>query len=81
MIVEIRAGKTKFTPVGSTVIIAKKIAESANQQLWISDMLNRKVLKKIKAEAVPGQSYFKVNEITDRKQHEEFLKGFIKRNK
>ncbi len=81
LIVESRAGQFRFTSVGNTIGNAKKIANYANNETLISEQLHRKTLMKVKAEKIATADYWRVNKITDRSEHEEFIQKFMQRQK
>ena len=79
MIVEAMQGNVKFHSLGNLIIFAKKMAENANREIFVSDILYRKLLGKIKGEKVREQNYWKVGSIVDRGQHSEFINRFLKK--
>ncbi len=81
LIVESKAGQFRFTSVGNTVGNAKKIANYANNETLISEQLHRKTLMKVKAEKIATADYWRVNRVTDRAEHEEFIQKFMQRQK
>ena len=81
MIIESKAGEFKFTSVGNTTILAKNAAEKSNQELLITEDLQRKVMANVKGDKIPGTNLWKVNNIIDRSEHSNFISGFMQRQK
>jgi hypothetical protein len=81
MIIESKAGEFKFTSVGNTTIIAKKAAESSNQELLVTEELQRKVMANVKGDKIPGTNLWRVSSIVDRSQHSDFISNFVRRQK
>lgn len=78
MIGEYKEGTIKFTPIGNTTILAKRIAENSNENVLMSGGVHRRVLGGVKSEKVQGE-YWKVNSIANRDRHSGFIDGFMKR--
>ncbi len=78
-------GKLLFTPLGSSMIIAKKVAEVADKRVLMSEEAHRKMNSKVKA--IPqaekaGMRTFAIGEIIERNQgNSKFIEDFLKRNK
>jgi hypothetical protein len=81
MIVESKAGEFKFTSVGNVTILAKNAAERSNQELLITEDLQRRVMANVKGDKIPGTNLWKVNNIVDRSEHSNFISGFMQRQK
>jgi hypothetical protein len=75
---KIESGKLKFTSLGNTLNLAKKIAEQAGNSVLISDATNRRVSSDVKTEK-KGE-YFSIVRMLDREKHKAFIDGFLKRN-
>ena len=76
MFLEFVDGKEKFTSVGNTTIVAKNAAEKANNEIFISSLLHRKVYNIVKGEQTQYGLY-KINSILDRSQHSQFIQRFM----
>jgi len=84
LVVEIdkQSKKMKFTSIGNTVTLAKKIAESASNSALLSQPLFRKVSTTVKAKkSVRGDlDVYEVTSIVDRDDNARFLSDFKARN-
>jgi class 3 adenylate cyclase len=80
MIIEGRGGKFKFTSLGSTISVTKKLAGMSKGDLLISEGLHGKVVGKVKAKKNPG-NYWTITQVSDRAEHEEFVNRFLQRQK
>lgn len=81
IIVQMREGKFNFSPLGSTVNIAKRISGYAHGDALMSDVAHRKTIGKVKAEKVGDMNVWKITKISDRTEHEDFIARFKERNK
>lgn len=79
MFFEIVEGKAKFTSVGSTLLLAKNIADKAQLEVLISQSLHRKVYSVIKGE-ITSNGLYRVNSFVDRNHNSEFIQRFMKGN-
>ena len=76
MIVETHQGKPKFTAVGTAVVSAKRLAEHAKDEVFVSDELYRSMIGKIKVEKV-GDKHWKLKDQSGISRNAEFLKRFM----
>lgn len=78
-------GKLLFTPLGSSMVTAKKVAEIANKKVLMSEDAHRKLTSKVKAiphEIKSGIKTWEIGEIIARDEtHNKFIEDFLKRNK
>ncbi len=81
MAVESRAGKFKFVSLGNTIAIAKRVAEHSKEELLLSEPIHRKTFGKVRVEKVQGANFWKVKQIMDRSNYEEFINRFLNRQK
>ena len=72
----------KFTNVGKTINIAKRIAEISSQEVILSKEMHEKTLSSIKTEKVAAGSMdlFTVKNVVDKDSSAKFIKEFLKRN-
>jgi len=73
----------KFTNVGSTINMAKKVAGLADSEILLSDDFYKKVGSEIKAEKEnrKGMQVYNVKKVGDRKKYKKFINEFLERNK
>ncbi len=76
MIVEMHAGKPRFTSVGTTVIGAKRLAEQAKESVFVGDDVYRSLIGKIKVEKV-NEKTWKLKNQSSVGRNAEFLKRFM----
>ncbi len=81
IISEIINGQFKFTSTGNLISSAKRIAQSANMNILLSESIRRKVGDGVKMEKVMGGDYWRAGGLVDRSQYGDFLQGFMGRNK
>jgi hypothetical protein len=77
-----KKGKLKYTSIGNTVSLAKRISDSGSDKLLISDPVRKKLLRDLKVKKgkeISGNQIYEVNEIKDRKADEARLKELLKR--
>ena len=75
-------GKLKYTSIGNTVSLAKRIADSGSGKLMISDEIRKKLLRDLKVskgKEISGNQIYEVNEIKDRSADAARLKELLKR--
>jgi len=70
--------KLNFTAIGNALSTAKRIADSAEGSVLISEATNKKVMSEVKTEK--KGDYYSIKKIIDREQYKGFLDGFMKRN-
>jgi len=79
LIVEKVQNKYKFSSIGNTISLARKIAESANNESFISESIRTKAMKDIKVEK--KGDYYSVTQIVSRDSHNEFINKFMQRQR
>jgi len=77
----IQEGKLRFTSLGNTTNIARKIADISKGEVLLSQDIHQKTLPSIKAEkqSKHGLDIFKVNRIVDTRTNKMFVNEFLKR--
>ncbi len=81
IISEIEQGKFHFTSAGNIISLGKKIAQTANMKLLLSDSVRRKVINTIKTEQLTNTGFWEVTRVVDRSSSSGFVKEFVRRNK
>jgi hypothetical protein len=73
--------KLKFTALGNLISGAKKIADSSNEQVLITEEVYKKGINEIKAEKkeMEGKEVYEVRHVVDKDKNKEFIAGFLKR--
>ena len=82
LIISTKTGKLQYTSLGSTVILAKKIADSADAKLLVSDSIRNKMLRDLRGEKMPevGKSgVFSVTHVTDKEANKDKLQDLLNR--
>lgn len=77
-------GKLKYTSMGNTISLAKRISDSDNSKLIISDTIRKKLLRELKVskrEDVGGNQTYEVSEIKDKSADAAKLNDLLKRMK
>ena len=79
---EIKDGKLKFTALGNTIILAKKLADVSSQKLLISKEAYEKASSEIKADKVTigGIECYEIKKISNHEESKKFINDFLKRN-
>ena len=74
--------KGKFTSLGNTLILAKKLADFSNQEILLSKEIRAKLGGEYKAEKKfqDGINFYVLTRVHDRSGHKKFVQGFLKRN-
>ena len=75
-------GKLKYTGIGNTILLAKRIADSDRGKLLVSEDVRKKMLrglKVVKAKEVGKSQVYEVSEIMDREANTAKLKDLLKR--
>jgi hypothetical protein len=70
MVVELKEGKFKFVSLGSIIPLAKKMSEMSKGFVYISEVLHRKSVGKVRVEK-SKKGFWKVNEVRGVKKKEE----------
>jgi hypothetical protein len=82
IISSIKNGKFAYTSLGSTVILAKKIADAATSKLYVADNVRNKIirdLRGIKVAPVGKTEVFSVEKVTDREANQHKLNDILSR--
>lgn len=82
LVVEKTQDKLKFTGLGNTLGMAKKVAEAANNEFLISEEAFNRASSDIKAfrETKDNMPVYKLNKIIEREDSDKFIRGFLDRN-
>jgi hypothetical protein len=75
-------GKLKYTSLGNTMLLARKISDSDSGKLLISESVKAKMMRNIKTDGmrqVGSSKAYSVNAITDIDANQEKLKDLLKR--
>jgi class 3 adenylate cyclase len=78
LVVELGSGEFAFAPMGNTIIMAKKLASSSNQEVLLSESARNKTLSSVKAEKVSDNSW-RILRFVERNKSSEFIEKFMKR--
>jgi len=81
IISEVENDKFHFTSTGNLISLAKRIAQSSNMKLFISDSVRRKVISNVKTDRSPFQNVWEVTRVIDHSQSRDFIKRFSDRNR
>ena len=65
----------------NTIVIAKRIAESSNGNILLSDNVHRKVLGKIRAEKIAGTNFWQLKKFVAREDYGDFVQKFLNKQK
>lgn len=82
LIISTKTGKLQYTSLGSTVLLAKKIADSSDSRLLVSDSIRNKMLRDLRGEKMPefGKSgVFSVTHVTDKEANKDKLQDLLNR--
>ena len=74
--------KLKYTSIGNTIALAKKISDSDEGKLLVSDRIRKRLMRDLQAEkvgAVGTTGIYEVSQIKDRTANEAKLKDILKR--
>lgn len=74
-----RDGKVRFTAVGGTTVLPKRAADRANEQVYLTEIIHRKMLGKIKSDKISNEGFWKLNQVVRRDEHKEFINKFMKK--
>ena len=80
IISEIKDDQFKFTAVGNSIVKAKRLAGTFNQEVLLSDNIQKSVVGEIKTQKADEGSY-RVTRINDREKHRDFLDKFLDKHK
>ncbi len=82
LVISTKTGKLQYTSLGSTVILAKKIADSADAKLLVSDSIRNKMLRDLRGEKMPAvgkTGVFSVTHVTDKEANKDKLQDLLNR--
>jgi len=81
LILKKEANKLKFTSVGNTINLAKRIASLSNEEILMSEPLHNKVMSEVKAEKEvrDGINVYHIKNIIERDRYKEFISDFLQR--
>jgi hypothetical protein len=82
LIASIEGGKLKYTSIGNTVSLAKRMADSDSRKVLISEAIRKKLLREIRAEKdkmINDHQIYSVSDMKDREVNEAKLKDILKR--
>jgi len=75
-------GKLKYTSIGNTIALAKRIADSSNNKLLVSDAVHKKLIRILKGEKIgeiAKSSVWEISRIVDTGANADKLKEILKR--
>ena len=76
-------GRLLFSPLGNSLIGAKKVAEVAHQEVLLTEEANKKVMGSVKTkinENRAGVRSYSIHGIVDRSENGKFIESFLRRN-
>ena len=78
-----REDKLRFSGVGNTIPLAKKIAELSNNEVLLSESINMKVMNEVKKvrKQLNGLNIYNIKDFSNREQYNGFINGFLDRQK
>lgn len=79
IVVKIEQGKLKFTPLGNTVNLARRVADSADKTVLLTGNVNKKVSNEVKT--LKQGEFYSISRIVERETNKDFLNKFKERNK
>lgn len=83
IIVNKEQGKLKFTGLGNTLNLAKRISDLSKQEVLLSEDMQKRVIAEVKAEREikNGINVYHIKSISERDRHRDFIQGFLNRQK
>jgi len=77
------AGLLKFTGIGNSLSLARRMSDLANNELLLSENLYKKVMNEVKAEREirMGLNIYHIGSISNREKYDSFISGFLERQK
>jgi len=77
----IEENKLKFTSLGNTLTLAKKIAELSQGEVLLSKELHNKTMAEVKADKIEKQGFevFTIKRVADTEKNEKFIQDFLRR--
>lgn len=75
--------KLRFTSLGSTLPLGKKIAELSINELLLSESVNSRVMNQVKTirKEMEGLKLYNIKEIANREKYSKFISDFVNRQK
>lgn len=81
LIIENQDGKFKFMSVSNVIGSTKRISHEAKSESLMSEALRRKLVGKVKSSKLHDKNLYRIEKVTDRSPHEDFINKFKQRNK
>ncbi|MEK6820400.1 MAG: hypothetical protein AABX71_01695, partial [Nanoarchaeota archaeon] len=83
LIVRKDENELRFTSIGNTINLAKKIAELSDSEVLLSEPIQQRVMAQIKAdkEVREGVNVYSIKRVVDRDKYREFISDFMNRMK
>ncbi len=77
----LQENRLKFTPLGNTLNLPKKIAELSRQEVLLTKEIHEKTLTSVKTDKIEknGVELFKIKRILDTKRNSVFIQDFLKK--
>lgn len=77
----IEENKLKFTSLGNTLTLAKRIAELSRGEVLLSKELHVKTMNEVKADKIERQGFevFTIKRVADTERNEKFIRDFLNR--
>jgi len=72
-------GKLRFTPLGNTTSLAKRVADNADKTVLLTANTNKKICNDVKT--LKQGEYYSISRIIEREVNKDFLNKFAERNK
>jgi len=72
-------GKLRFTPLGNTTSLAKRVADNADKTVLLTANTNKKICNDVKT--LKQGEYYSISRIIEREANKDFLNKFAERNK
>ena len=82
LIVSTKSGKLQYTSLGSTVLLAKKISDSSDSQLLVSDSIRNKMIRDLKVnkvEPIGKTGVYSVTGVNDKEANKDKLQDLLNR--
>lgn len=79
LIVEGKDGRFRFASVDNTIGKAKKLAQTAKEQVLISETARSKTAGKIKTTRVEDRKSWQLDRVIDRSEHQDYVSRVVKR--
>ncbi len=81
LILKKEGANIKFTPLGSSTNLSRKLADISKGEIFLSEDFYKKVMSEVKAiKQIEGNlNLYKLNELAERDTHKKFIQDFLKR--